>query len=168
MNLFYQPGISDGILHLDADESRHCVKVMRRKAGDVIHLTDGRGYFYEGVITKADPSQCFFEIRDQLPAPEREHLIHIAISPTKNADRIEWFVEKATEIGVDKITLMDCKNTERSFIKIDRLNKVAISAMKQSIKARVPRIEDHLLQFAEVVEHCQEKEKYMAYVDSQK
>lgn len=166
MNLFYQPAIPEGIFYLDADESRHCVKVLRRKAGDVIHLTDGRGYFYDGVIVKADASQCFFEVRSKTPAPEREHFVHIAISPTKNADRIEWFVEKATEIGVDKISLMDCKNTERSFIKIDRLNKVAISAMKQSIKARLPHIEDHLLQFTEVVEHCQEKERYIAFVDS--
>lgn len=132
----------------------------------MIHLTDGRGYFYEGVITTADPSQCFFEIRDQTPAPERKHFVHIAISPTKNADRIEWFVEKATEIGVDKITLMDCKNTERSFIKTERLRKVAISAMKQSIKARLPHIEDDPVQFVEVVENCQEKEKYIAYVDN--
>ena len=166
MNLFYQPGIPDGAFYLDGDESRHCVKVLRRKAGDVIHLTDGRGYFYEGVITKADASQCFFDIREKTAGPEREHFIHIAISPTKNADRIEWFVEKATEIGVDKITLMDCKNTERSFIKIDRLNKVAVSAMKQSIKARLPHIEDHLFQFAEVVEQCQEKERYIAFVDT--
>src|SRR5688500_16222699 len=152
MNLFYQPGIPEGIFYLDVDESRHCVKVLRRKAGDVIHLTDGRGYFYDGVITEADSSQCFFEVRNQTPAPEREHFIHIAISPTKNADRIEWFVEKATEIGVDKITLMDCKNTERSFVKTERLKKVAISAMKQSIKARLPYIEDHPIQFIEVVE----------------
>lgn len=166
MNLFYQPGIADGIFYLDADESRHCVRVLRRKVGDVIHLTDGRGYFYEGVITKADSSQCFFEISSKTAAPEREHFLHIAISPTKNADRIEWFVEKATEIGVDKITLMECRNTERSFVKTDRLKKVAVSAMKQSIKARLPHIEDHLLQFTEVVEHCHEEERYIAYVDA--
>ncbi len=166
MNLFYQPGIPDDIFYLDADESRHCIKVLRRKAGDVISLTDGRGYFYEAVITKADPSQCFFEVREKHAAPEKDYYVHIAISPTKNADRIEWFVEKATEIGVDRISLMDCKNTERSFIKTDRLNKVAISAMKQSIKAVLPRIEDHLLQFTEVVEQCQESERYIAFVDS--
>lgn len=166
MYLFYQPGIPDGAFYLDADESRHCIKVLRRKAGDVINLTDGRGHFYEGVITKADSSQCFFEVREKTQAPVNDHFIHIAISPTKNADRIEWFVEKATEIGVDKISLMDCKNTERSFVKTDRLYKVAISAMKQSIKAVLPYIEDHLLQFTEVVEHCQENERYIAFVDS--
>lgn len=166
MNLFYQPGIPDGILYLDVDESRHCVRVLRRKAGEVIHLTDGQGYFYDAVIITPDPSQCSFEIRNQTPAPEREHFIHIAISPTKNADRIEWFVEKATEIGIDRITLMDCKYTERTFVKTERLKKVAISAMKQSIKARLPSIEDHVLQYTEVVERSQEKEKYIAYVDA--
>ena len=165
MNLFYQPGIPDGILYLDADESRHCVKVLRHKPGDGINITDGRGFFYDAVITKADAGQCFFEIRSRTEAPARNYFIHIAISPTKNSDRSEWFVEKATEIGVDKITFIDCKNTERSFIKTDRLKKVAISAMKQSIKAVLPTIEDQLLQFTEVVEHCQEEEKCIAFVD---
>ena len=166
MNLFYQPAIPEGILYLDADESRHCVKVLRKKAGDMIRLTDGRGFFYNAVITKADASQCTFEVTTKTAAPRKEYFIHIAISPTKNTERIEWFVEKATELGVDRISLMDCKNTERSFIKTDRLNKVAVSAMKQSIKAVLPRIEDHLLQFSEVIEHCQEEEKCIAYVDS--
>ena len=166
MLLFYQPGIPQGTLYLDSDESRHCVKVLRKKAGDTITVTDGQGYFYDAVIAKADPAQCSFEVRDKTPAPEKEYFIHVAISPTKNAERIEWFVEKATELGVDRITLMDCKNTERSFIKTDRLNKVAISAMKQSLKANLPAISDHLLQFTEVVETCQEEERYIAYVDT--
>jgi 16S rRNA (uracil1498-N3)-methyltransferase len=166
MNLFYQPAIPDGIQYLDADESKHCVKVLRKKAGDVIRLTDGHGFFYDAVITKADASQCTFEVTQKTPAQQKEYFIHIAISPTKNADRIEWFVEKATELGVDRISLIDCKNTERSFIKTDRLNKVAISAMKQSVKAILPHIDDHLLQFSEVIEDCQEREKCIACVDS--
>ena len=166
MNLFYQPGIPEGILYLDADESRHCVKVLRRKAGDVISVTDGAGYFYEAVITRADAGQCHFDVRTKTAAPKRDFFVHIAVSPTKNADRIEWFVEKATEFGVDKISLVDCKNTERSFIKIERLNKVAISAMKQSLKAVLPVISNNVLQFAEVIENCQEEERYIAYVDA--
>jgi len=165
MDLFYQSRIQDGILFLDEEESRHCVKVLRKKAGDAIALTDGRGFFYDAIITRADSRQCFFEIRDKSEAPKKSYFIHIAISPTKNADRIEWFVEKATELGVDKISLIDCKNTERSFIKTGRLLKVAVSAMKQSVKAVLPVIGDHLLQFTEVVEHCQEKEKCIAFVD---
>ena len=166
MLLFYQPGLPNGTFYLDSDESRHCVKVLRMKAGDAITVTDGKGYFYDAVITKADAAQCFFEVREKTPAPAKDYYIHIAISPTKNADRIEWFVEKATELGVDKITLMDCKNTERSFIKTDRLIKVAVSAMKQSLKAVLPEISDHLLQFTEVVETSQEGERFIAFVDT--
>lgn len=165
MNLFYQPGIRDGVLHLDPDESRHCVKVLRRRVGDEITVTDGAGFFYDVVITRADAAQCSFEVRRKTGAPKRDFYIHIAISPTKNAGRMEWFVEKATEFGIDKITLMDCRNTERSFIKTDRLNKVAASAMKQSLKAELPAISDHLFQFTEVIESCTETEKYIAYVD---
>jgi len=166
MNLFYQPGIPDGVLHLDGDESRHCVKVLRKKNGDAIGITDGKGYFYDAVITKADPGKCAFDVRQKQAAPARDYAIHIAISPTKNADRIEWFVEKATEFGVDRITLMECKNTERSFIKTERLVKVAVSAMKQSVKARLPLIDDQLLQFTEVLEQCHEQEKCIAFVDA--
>lgn len=165
MNLFYQPGIPDGALYLDADESRHCVKVLRKKQGDIITVTDGVGFFYNAVITRADPGQCFFELQGKTPVPARDHFIHVAISPTKNADRIEWFVEKVTELGVDRITLMDCKNTERSFIKTDRLRKVAVSAMKQSLKGVLPEISETLLQFSEVVETCNEDEKFIAAVD---
>ncbi|MEX2235490.1 MAG: 16S rRNA (uracil(1498)-N(3))-methyltransferase [Cyclobacteriaceae bacterium] len=166
MSLFYQPQIQEGVLFLDTEESRHCVKVLRKKAGDKITLTDGGGFFYDATITKADKSQCFFEISKKREAPKNNYYIHIAISPTKNADRIEWFVEKATELGVDRITLIDCKNTERSFLKTDRLAKVAVSAMKQSLKAVLPLIEDQLLQFTEVVGRCEEKEKCIAFVDS--
>lgn len=165
MILFYQPGIPDGVTYLDSDESRHCVKVLRRKSGDAIGITDGKGYFYDAVITKADASKCSFEVRQKQPAPKRDHYLRIAISPTKHADRIEWFVEKATEIGIDRITLMECRNTERSFIKTERLVKVAVSAMKQSVKAHLPLIDDHVLQFTEVTELCREEEKCIAFVD---
>ena len=166
MQLFHQPEIPNGVMHLDADESRHCIKVLRKRGGDAISITDGKGYFYEAIITQADPKQCAFEVTARHPAPEKDFFIHIAISPTKNIDRLEWFVEKATEIGVDRISLMDCRNTERGFVKTERLKKVAVSAMKQSVKATLPVIEDNLLQFSEIVSHCPETEKYIASVDA--
>ncbi len=92
------------------------------------------------MITNADPHQCTFEINKKIQEPAENFTIHIAISPTKNADRIEWFVEKAVELGVDEITLMECDHTERQHIKNDRLEKMAISAMKQSLKATLPTI----------------------------
>ena len=165
MNLFYQPGIPEGIHYLDGDESRHCVKVLRRKVGDTATITDGRGFFYEVTIVKADPNRCAFEVVTRTKAPEKDFFIHLAISPTKNADRIEWFVEKATEIGVDRITLMECKNTERGFIKTERLKKVAVSAMKQSIKAHLPQIGDELVPINDLLENCPEPHRCIAFVD---
>ena len=153
MNLFYQPQLAQGILHLDADESRHVVKVLRKKKGDRITITDGKGFFYEAVIDNPDPRQCTFVINNKIQEPPKNFTIHIAISPTKNADRIEWFVEKAVEFGIDEITLLECDHTERQHIKIDRLEKMAISAMKQSLKAKLPFIHS-LTSFRNLTQDC--------------
>ena len=164
MNLFYQPLIPQGIFYLDPDESRHCIKVLRRSQGDVIRITDGAGSFYNAVITRSDPQQCWFDIRQQIKEPEKNFSIHIAISPTKNADRIEWFTEKAVEFGIDHITLLECKNTERVYLKTERLQKMAISAMKQSLKARLPKITGPM-PFREVVQKKAGAEGFIAFVD---
>ncbi len=165
MNLFYQPRIPDGIHYLDEDESRHCIKVLRRKKGDALHITDGHGNFYNARITSEDISKCSFEIISTIADATRHFKIRIAISPTKNADRIEWFIEKAVEIGVDSIALIDCKHTERTHVKTDRLHKVAISAMKQSVKARLPKL-DGLTHFDAFIKSCSSQGKYIAYVDA--
>ena len=165
MNLFYQPEVSHGILHLDEDESRHVIKVLRKKQGDLINLTDGRGFFYEATINQPDPRQCSFTIDKKIQEPQKDFRIHIAISPTKNADRIEWFVEKAVELGIDEITLLECDRAERQRLKIDRLVKMAISAMKQSLKATLPLIHP-LTSFTSVAQAAHTKQKYIAYVDS--
>jgi 16S rRNA (uracil1498-N3)-methyltransferase len=165
VNLFYQPLIPQGISYLDADESRHCVKVLRHTAGDTLRITDGQGFFYDAIITKADDRQCTFRIAETIAQPPRNFTIHIAISPTKNADRIEWFVEKAVELGVDKISIVECENTERTYLKKERLEKVAISAMKQSLKAILPRIEG-LLPFQDILTD-NATQKFIAYVDRQ-
>jgi 16S rRNA (uracil1498-N3)-methyltransferase len=163
--LFYQPRIPDGVFSLDAEESRHCVKVLRYKAGDVISITDGKGFFYDAVVTRADARQCEFEIKEKAAAPVKHFFIHIAISPTKNTERLEWFVEKATEFGIDAITLVDCRNTERTSMKVERLVKVAVSAMKQSVKAVLPRIAPAVVPLSDVIADCAEEEKCIAYVD---
>ena len=164
MNLFYQPQIPSGIHHLDPEESRHCVKVLRKSTGDLLHITDGLGCFYEATITKADFNRCEFSIVNRTEEPKRSFSIHIAIAPTKNADRLEWFVEKATEFGVDQITIIDTKHTERTFLKKERLLKVAISAMKQSLKARLPVVSD-LTALEKVIKRSDEQERFIAYVD---
>jgi 16S rRNA (uracil1498-N3)-methyltransferase len=162
--LFYQPAIPEGVLHLDEEESRHCVKVLRKNNGDVIHITDGKGSFYDALITKADPRQCGFSLQEKRQQQKKNFSVHIAISPTKNADRIEWFVEKTVELGVDEITLMECDNTERSHLKSSRLHKVAVSAMKQSLKAFLPVINE-MTSFPDVLK-MKKGFGYIAYVDA--
>jgi 16S rRNA (uracil1498-N3)-methyltransferase len=164
VNIFYQPQIPQGVLHLDEEESRHCLKVLRRRKGDDIRLTDGHGNFYDAIISSENLKACSFEIIKTIPEPLRSFKIDIAISPTKNADRIEWFVEKAVEFGIDTICLMECKTTERNHIKTERLTKVAISAMKQSLKARLPHITD-LRPFREIIASATHG-KFIAHVDA--
>jgi 16S rRNA (uracil1498-N3)-methyltransferase len=166
VNLFYQPGIPDGIYHLDPEESRHCIRVLRKKTGESIHITDGKGVMYEALITNADPQECHFAIRQTTQPPQPPYSIHIAIAPTKNADRIEWFVEKAVELGISEITPLVCRNSERSGLKVQRLHKVALSAMKQSLKATLPVIHP-LTDFADVVTRPSSDSRFIAYVDSQ-
>lgn len=140
-HVFYAPGIKDGNLELPEDEAGHAVRVLRLKEGAPLTLTDGAGSFYEAQITLASPKHCRFEILDSRPDRKLwRGEIHLAVAPTKNMDRMEWFVEKATEIGVDRITLLDCKNSERRIVKTERLEKIAVSAMKQSHKAWKPII----------------------------
>ncbi len=133
--------------------------------GDELHLTDGKGYFYTARITQDDPKKCGFEIVEKKQIPKRKYQIHIAIAPTKNADRMEWFVEKAVEIGVDKITFFQSKNSERKTINLERVEKIAISAMKQSQQAWLPSIKG-VLAFKEIIKDLT-AQKFIAHVDSQ-
>jgi 16S rRNA (uracil1498-N3)-methyltransferase len=164
VNLFYQPNIPDGVHHLDREESHHAIRVLRMDKEHTLDLTDGKGSFYVAKITKADPKKCEFDIVERKEVSKRDFQIHIAIAPTKNADRIEWFIEKATEIGVDQISFMLCKNSERKVINSDRLEKVAVSAMKQSQQPWLPRLSD-MVPFKEIT-MAQADQKFIAYVDS--
>jgi 16S rRNA (uracil1498-N3)-methyltransferase len=138
--------------------------VLRKTRGDNILITDGKGHFYDASITLADSRKCEFSIANKREESTRDYFIHIAISPTKNTDRLEWFVEKATELGVDKITPLNCKHTERTFLKKDRLERVAISAMKQSLKSWLPHITG-LVDFKTFMKDISGDERYIAYVD---
>ena len=142
MLLFYCPDITPaGYCTLDAEESRHAVRVLRLRAGDSIHVTDGRGNMYLCRIIDPNDKECVIESESQLltthyPLPT----IHLAVAPTKNPSRMEWLVEKAVEIGVGEITLLDCDHSERTFLKTERLEKLAVSAMKQSLHTVLPAI----------------------------
>jgi 16S rRNA (uracil1498-N3)-methyltransferase len=163
MQLFYQPEISNGHHFLTQEESRHAVKVLRRLPGDQLNITDGLGSFYKATIVEANQKKCSFDIIEETKIKPSPVYRHIAIAPTKNIDRFEWFVEKATEFGIDRITPILCHNSERRIIKVDRIRKKALSAMKQSIKAFNPVI-DELLNFQDCLKIGSDF-KFIAHVD---
>lgn len=169
MHLFYTPEISEKTYTLNEIESKHCIKVLRLSTNDQIELIDGKGTFYEAKIIVPNPKNCKIEItKSNQEFGKRNHYLHIAIAPTKNIDRFEWFLEKATEIGIDEITPLLCDRSERKTIKNDRLEKILVSAMKQSIKAFKPKLnsltnyKDFIKQGfkgSKYIAHCEENEK---------
>lgn len=141
MNIFYTTNIKGGYAHLPEDEARHCVQVLRKKEGDTLHLIDGKGNFYEGEISETGKKKCVIKIiKTTMDFGKRPYRLHVGIAPPKNMNRLEWFLEKATEIGIDEITPMICQRSERKNIRMDRLQKVILSATKQSLKAYLPTL----------------------------
>lgn len=152
MQIFYVPGIKGRTCVMDENESRHCIRVLRMKKGDRMKLVDGIGNLYDGIVNDPDPAGCSVIITGLIRDFEkRGYRLHIAISPIKNQDRFEWFVEKSVEIGVDEITPLICRNSEKKGIKRDRLNNIIISAMKQSLKAFRPILNEPIT-FGEFVD----------------
>ena len=141
MQLFYAPDINPPHHTLSAEESRHCVKVLRLSEGDTVHLTDGRGTIYVAEMVRPDARGCEVRVTGSLPDGGRPYRITMAVAPTKNSDRYEWFLEKATEVGIDTVVPIECSNSERRVFKPERAEKVVVSAMKQSLKSRLPKLE---------------------------
>lgn len=142
MYLFYTPDIENNHC-LSEEESQHCIRVLRYDRGDEILLTDGRGMTYQARITNPHPKHCEFEIlSSQKQEPHHHFHLHIAIAPTKNIERLEWMVEKCTEIGVDEITPLLCRFSERKQLRTDRLEKIILSAAKQSLTPYLPVLHD--------------------------
>ena len=136
MQVFYSPDINGKSYTLNETESKHIIKVLRMKKNDSVMLIDGKGNLYEGVISEPDIKKCVIEIKNiTKDFAKREYRLHIAISPLKNPDRFEWFIEKAVEIGVDEITPIISHATEKTNVKEERIRNIIISAMKQSLKA---------------------------------
>ncbi|WP_316746992.1 16S rRNA (uracil(1498)-N(3))-methyltransferase [Pedobacter gandavensis] len=139
MHVFYTPDIDATEYSLNEEESKHCLKVLRLGLGDVVNLIDGKGGFYEAeIIGEGKKNVQLRVIKAIQEYQKRNHHLHIVVAPTKNIDRLEWFLEKATEIGIDEITPIICERSERKVIKEDRLNKVITSAVKQSLQAYHP------------------------------
>lgn len=148
--LFYAPDIMI-VSELPEEESQHCMRVLRMKAGDAISITDGKGFFYTANIVNTHQKHCQVSITKRWPQKRlKDCNIHIAVAPPKNIDRMEWLVEKATETGVDTITCLHCRRSERKEVKLQRLHKIAVSAMKQSQKAFLPQINE-MIPFREFI-----------------
>ena len=143
MHIFYTPDITQNTYTLNEEESKHCVRVLRLPVGSLVNLVDGKGGFYTAEITSDNPKKVSLTVLNVEEAyQKRNHYLHIAVAPTKNIDRIEWFLEKATELGIDEITPIISDRSERRIVKEDRLNKVITAAVKQSIKAYHPKLND--------------------------
>jgi len=162
MHFFYTPDILQ-TGELPEQEALHCVRVLRLKEGDTIRLTDGKGHFYDAVITLASPKHCKVEITKTIPEVASWNCnIEIALAPTKNIDRTEWFVEKATEIGINKINFLKCRYSERKDIKLSRVEKITVSAMKQSMKATLPELQD-TTDFKKIIAQDFSGQKFIAH-----
>ena len=171
MQLFYTPDINSSLpqYFLSEEESKHAIRVLRLAIGDDVTLIDGKGGLYKAEIKDAHPKRTILQINSvEQEFNKRNHYLHIAIAPTKNLDRVEWFLEKATEIGIDEISLIICQRSERKEARAERLEKIITSAIKQSIKAYHPVLNPPvpLSQFLKqpfngqkFIAHCDEGEK---------
>lgn len=168
MQLFFHENTQNNSFHLNAEESRHLVKVLRKTKGDKVNFTDGKGCLYSCVIIDDNSRKAVIKIEERNYIPDDDYYIHIAICPTKNADRMEWMVEKITEIGVHEITFMHSEHSERNQIKLDRLEKKIIAACKQSLKTRIPKL-NPIRQMDELVQDkaFDEYQRFIAYVDKE-
>jgi 16S rRNA (uracil1498-N3)-methyltransferase len=164
MHHFYEPDIIHGTNFLNEEESKHALKVMRLREGDLIDVMDGKGSIYHCRITNPGKN-CEFKVLDQKVGSRRPFLIHIAIAPAKNPERMEWFIEKATEIGIDKVSVIITRNTERNKMRKERMLKKAVSAMKQSMNLWLPEINEEIDFLEFIKNHSGEYHKFIAYVD---
>ena len=148
---------------LPQDEALHALRVLRLKGGDELFLMDGVGSFYRAQVTMVASHHCYYEILEEMPQERQwKGRLHLAIAPTKMIDRIEWMVEKATEVGVDELSFLNCQFSERKQVRIDRLEKIVVSAVKQSHKAWKPVIHD-IVSFKDFIASPVEGRKYIAH-----
>jgi 16S rRNA (uracil1498-N3)-methyltransferase len=180
MHLFYTPDIapSHPQYFLNEEESKHCIRVLRLEVNDEVQLIDGRGGLYTAHIKDAHPKRVILQITGvQTEYGKRNHYLHIAIAPTKNIERLEWFLEKATEIGIDEISLIICQRSERKEAKVERLNKIITAAIKQSLKAYHPVLNEPIalnkflvqpFDGQKFIAHCEDTDKASLAAEVQK
>ncbi|GAB3698334.1 16S rRNA (uracil(1498)-N(3))-methyltransferase [Spirosoma flavus] len=161
MHLFYQPAVDS--LFLTEEDSHHAVKTLRLAIGHEIAVTDGHGNRHSAVITVANARRCEFRILTTQTTQPRPFSIRICVAPTKNLDRIEWFVEKAVEIGIERISFFFGQHSERRVLKLERLEKIAIAAMKQSLQSFLPILDD-ALPFEKLLTSVGEEQRFIAHL----
>lgn len=161
LTYFYAPGIEEDVC-LPEDESVHCVRVLRLKEDDVIGVIDGKGTFFKAVITHAHPKHCQVSILESMPDTSGPFLATIALCPTKNPERVEWFLEKATEIGIGGFIFITSQHSERKTIKAERMDRILAAALKQSVKALKPTLEQ-TVPFGDVVKRPFEGQKFICH-----
>ncbi len=170
MQLFYNPSLDNSFkqFFFPAEESKHILKVLRKKEGDILHITNGKGYLFKAEILIADLRKCKAQIISAEKSIPKRYNLHLAVAPTKMNDRYEWFLEKVTEIGVDEITPIICEHSERKVIKLDRMERVLQSAMKQSLQTHLPKLNSPIsykdfmrqeMDGLKFIAHCAEGEK---------
>ncbi|PIF06425.1 MAG: 16S rRNA (uracil(1498)-N(3))-methyltransferase [Draconibacterium sp.] len=163
MQLFYSTEVIGNEIILDEFESKHAIRVLRLSKGDEVFVVDGRGGYYRAEISVANVKSCRLSIRQHVRDYEkRGYRLHIGIAPPKSIDRFEWFLEKATEIGVDEITPLLCDHSERKNLKPERLQKILISAMKQSLKAYLPVLHP-MVSFNQFISCCIADNRFIAH-----
>ena len=166
MQLFYNASLSQtsGSILFDKDESRHIFKVLRYKSGDALYVTNGQGLLVKAILNVVDPKKTVAEIISSENVAPLPYRLHLVVAPTKLNDRYEWFLEKATEIGVSEITPIICDNSERKVVKIERLNKIVQSAMKQSLQFTLPKLNDPI-KFSEFINQKFTEEIFIAHCE---
>ena len=166
MQLFYNPAISseDKEVIFPKDESKHIVKVLRKQEGDNLNITNGKGFLFSAEIIEANHNKCKAKITAVEQERDKKYHIHLAVAPTKMNDRFETFLEKATEIGLDKITPIICDHSERKVVKINRFERVLQSAMKQSLHYSIPEISE-AISFQEFIQQEQNEQKFIAHCE---
>lgn len=170
MQLFYNTEIDESTesFSFDKEESRHIIKVLRKKDSDILHVTNGLGLLFETQITLASDNKCIVQVLSIKKTDEPKFRLHLAVAPTKMNDRFEWFLEKATEIGIQEITPIICDRSERKVINLERFEKIILSAMKQSNETYLPKLNE-AISFKEFIKqkneglqliaHCEETDK---------
>ncbi|MBN2166026.1 MAG: 16S rRNA (uracil(1498)-N(3))-methyltransferase [Marinilabiliaceae bacterium] len=164
MELFFEPSITPGVTILNEHESKHCINVLRKKTDSTINVTNGKGDLFLCKIIEANSKGCKIELIETIKTELLKPHIHVAIAPTKNIERFEWFLEKATEIGISEITPLICFHSERRNIRIDRCHKIIVSAMKQSLKFTIPILNEPV-KFKHFIKNNSSPNRFIAYCD---